>query len=392
MRPVGWYLGWTGHDNLGDEAMWEVCRRRFPNVAWHIPGPLVDSSGRGATSTAAHSSHETVPAKAIRILSEELRDARRIRAAASAAAQGMRRRVTGEVAILGGGTIIHHNYIDQYRILRRRTGRAVPVFASGVGKVEFWTKKRPAWRDRRREWVEAFSELPIVGVRGPISKALLQEAGSTNVEVVGDAALLMRPSTDVPSPRFERVDGPRRVGINVGITSLPPSPPTMWGDLDDVAQTLAALARRLLACGVDVELFAVWPMDLQVCRTVASLVGDARVTIASVFLDATVYMDYVQHNYDVVLAFKLHAGILAAAAGVPIVILAYRPKCLDFALSVGWDAFTRRTDIVNADWLGERVAVLLHDLPGARAGLAAAVVGVRARLERYCDQIAPLFA
>src|SRR5680860_115273 len=47
---------------------------------------------------------------------------------------------------------------------------------------------------------------------------------------------------------------------------------------------------------------------------------------------------------DLVVAARLHAAVLAAAASTPFVALEYRPKVMDFARSVGFEDLTLRTD------------------------------------------------
>ena len=50
---------------------------------------------------------------------------------------------------------------------------------------------------------------------------------------------------------------------------------------------------------------------------------------------------------EFVIGFKLHANVLAAAAGVPFVALGYRFKVLDFAASLGLQAFVVPTDAAD---------------------------------------------
>src|SRR5712672_1921594 len=51
------YAGWIGFGNLGDEAMYEICRERFPSVSWSTFNQLsyrpdgVQWLRRGATDT-----------------------------------------------------------------------------------------------------------------------------------------------------------------------------------------------------------------------------------------------------------------------------------------------------------------------------------------------------
>ncbi|MCK4443938.1 MAG: hypothetical protein KAW09_05310, partial [Thermoplasmata archaeon] len=55
---------------------------------------------------------------------------------------------------------------------------------------------------------------------------------------------------------------------------------------------------------------------------------------------------------------KLHSLVFSAATHTPFVSIEYRPKCLDFAESVGFSAYNIRTSEMTA----ERVKVLLFDL------------------------------
>ena len=78
----------------------------------------------------------------------------------------------------------------------------------------------------------------------------------------------------------------------------------------------------------------------------------------------------------VVLAQRLHVAVLAAAAGVPFVMIDYQPKCADFVASVDADEASIRTDEVTADRLEELVLsvatndLLAAGLPARRAAMA----------------------
>lgn len=39
-KRAGIYAGWIGFENLGDEAMYEICRERFPSVSWSTVSQL----------------------------------------------------------------------------------------------------------------------------------------------------------------------------------------------------------------------------------------------------------------------------------------------------------------------------------------------------------------
>lgn len=89
-------------------------------------------------------------------------------------------------------------------------------------------------------------------------------------------------------------------------------------------------------------------------------------------------------------AVKLHAGILSAAANVPFVLLEYQPKCRDFALSIGWQDFAPRTDEINEAVLIDRVSALIEHLDSKKQELCSRMCALMHRFEDYCRQIEPL--
>src|SRR5262249_62330287 len=46
---TGWYVGWVGHDNLGDEAIYAVIRDAFRPVRVFSPSPSLAAEFRGSS-------------------------------------------------------------------------------------------------------------------------------------------------------------------------------------------------------------------------------------------------------------------------------------------------------------------------------------------------------
>ena len=93
---------------------------------------------------------------------------------------------------------------------------------------------------------------------------------------------------------------------------------------------------------------------------------------------------------DVVVAERLHAAVIAAAAGTPFVAIEYRPKIRDFARSVGQDDLVIRSDSVSGDKLADLVNLATT---GDRSrGLINAVEGYRERQRRLATRLARLLA
>ncbi len=141
-KPVVRYVGWTGRDNMGDEALLRAITDALP---W-----------------------------------AEVRTAKR-----------------GDLLLLGGGTLINRgSYIswleeqDSPRIERA-------VFGTGVANPAFWGESRDV--ERWRDWIETCA---YVGVRGPLSQEILDGWGiKAEIEIVGDPALLLERSAETAPGR-----------------------------------------------------------------------------------------------------------------------------------------------------------------------------------------------
>lgn len=274
----------------------------------------------------------------------------------------------GVGVILGGGTLLNAERF-YWRIAERITPIGAPrvVFGTGVvsPEVDGWTEPIDAWR-----W---FLDGATVGVRGPHSLAHLRAWGWNGpAGVVGDPALVMQP---------ERATVPGRVVVApIGISDV--------GQIDraDEAAQLDLLTEaigRWLADGRDVQMFAAYPGDDLVIDDLCERIGVdlPRVAAHRSVADGLAAVA----SADTVVAARLHVIVAAAAAGVPFMGLAYRPKLVDFAVSVGAEErvrpITRWTPddlVADADPLDatvERVTLLRARLHGLAAEFAADVAG-----------------
>jgi polysaccharide pyruvyl transferase WcaK-like protein len=329
------YVGWLGYGNVGDDALHDALQLAFPH--WRL----------------AHVSHERL----LRPLT----------------ASPLARRLAG--ILVGGGTLIGHETFRRHVQLlgggaRKRGGAGIPAFALGTGVCD------PAFPDRPtgvtaaelERWGPLLRRFEHVSVRGERSRELLATLG-IDAEVVGDPALLLRP----PIPRRPAV--PPTLGVNIGVAR------TLWGMtaegvLAAVAPAAADFARR----GWRVELFPLWWKDLPLVEEAARRIGAG----ASVFRD---FQDLgrllcAMQDCEVIVGMKLHSVVLAAAAGVPAVMLEYHPKCREFQASVGREDFTLRTDALSPERIGELLTELADRREAHATDLARVVEDRRAALLR----------
>ena len=295
--------GFFGHDNLGDEALYDATESlfdkcsvvKFPRKLWLLPVTKV------------------LP---------------RI-----------------HCAILGGGTLI--NRLASWRQLAERCFDTFPVsyvFGAGVADPAFWSS-RGEWKDTRREWKSILEKCSFVGVRGPLSAQLLADVGLEHVEIVGDPVLTFALS----GPPESSSHIPDSIGLNLGQANG-----CMWGSEDRVLDEYVKLATFARKAGWRVMWFVVYPPDLSITEKAAELSGTGQ-EIHKIYCDVSRYLELVR-PLSTFVGMKLHATVLATCAYVPSVMLEYRPKCRDYMQSIGQDEATIRTDSIKAEEIWEIVS------------------------------------
>jgi polysaccharide pyruvyl transferase WcaK-like protein len=375
LKRSGIYLGWVGFGNLGDEAMWHVCQQRFPEIQWSTMSDLTAAVGERAVGRAFKD-----PGWLARVMREELHDAARLRLMLRKCEHRVAAALAGEAGLLGGGTFINRNQdiLDAYTQLRQKLKRPIPVFGTGVANSAYWRGKK-GWSDNRKQWAQLLGELPIVGVRGPLSKAELEDYGLRNVIVSGDPAVLLHEPLNVEQRPVDRLT----IAFNFGEPAG-----GMAGSEDRVARDLAGIAREV-ARKHRVKFIPVWPQDVSACLSLAQRAG---LPASSVTAPCVTHEQFrlEMHETDFLVAFKLHAGILSAACNVPFVLFDYQPKCRDFMASAGWEHLCVRPDVDNSEFL-------LHQVERAELGgrlwreeISKTISALADGFQNYCRQIEPL--
>lgn len=327
------YVGWTGQRNLGDDAIADALIPRLGTVEQaHAPYQLADLAKRVVGGGLASSGRRAL--------------------------------------LLGGGTAIGRR---NWRMVLTANGallaRAKPWFMIGAGVED------PAFQGRNSfsangelaRWRGICRNFDAVTVRGPRSVELLEGVGIPT-RMVGDPALLHEPA-GITEPHD------KLLGINLGYGD------DLWGhDHDRVVDALAGLVKSLAGEGWRVRAIVVNPKDEPALRTCLSRSGVAADRAEVVTADTVERFFAAVAPCTLLVAERLHALVLAAAAAVPVVGLEYQPKCADFLASVGALDRAVRTDQVNSDVLHEHVVDLVENRPTESARLLAEVNGLRALL------------
>jgi len=195
------YIGWVGHENLGDEACYDAVKAFLKN------------------------SHALVPWDRGR----------------------WPRKALPDLCIVGGGTLL------DIRFKRREQALVYPMFNNGI-PVVFWGSGvvTPYGKTLHPKVAAILRGSKFVGVRGPRSKKILAAKGFPNVEIIGDPALFLR-NDHSETPYKKNSD---TIAINIGHTRN-----NLYGTEKHVLEQTKILIQLLERIGFNILLFSVWPED-----------------------------------------------------------------------------------------------------------------------------------
>lgn len=271
--------------------------------------------------------------------------------------------------MLGGGTIINAKRYYLTRVLREdRPGIQRFVFAPGVRDPAYWGVTEPM-----DEWWSFFRSAEPITVRGPDSAEHLRTLGwKGEVEVIGDPALsLRRPGTFVRTD--EVIVAPLNTGGNL-----------FGGNDSEVLDAMAAEVRRLAADGLSVTLMSSFPEDDRWILELERIAEVPSLGYLAGYADLDATLSRIA-GARLVIGERLHASILAAAMGTPFVPVAYRPKVLDFARSVGAQDLVVATDTI--DRLQHLVELMLNDGQAHQRQISLRVEELRAAQRHHARMI-----
>jgi polysaccharide pyruvyl transferase WcaK-like protein len=274
LSAVG-YIGWVGHDNLGDEAMFQVVRKALNRFA------VLD----------------LLPEPGERLLTQ----------------LGLGGADVFRAVLLGGGTLINPLYLPLARMVRNFR---LPLYTvgTGVGNPGLGISSP----DNSLEgWKDLLGNSPLISVRGPLSQHLLQQAGITQGEIIGDPALGFTPEAE---PLFRRR---RRLVINLTDVSH-----------HGIFRLIGQLIRQFLESGGEVVGVALGSGDRKALEAFCQENRITEMKIEDHRRSAEGLLRTLEGSYALI-SVRLHAAVLASCVGVPPLLMAYRSKCEDFMSSMG---------------------------------------------------------
>ncbi len=280
------YIGWIGHQNLGDQILFRVIKKALNDFDL-IP---------------------ILPAPGERMLTE----------------LGLGGRAVFQAVLLGGGTLINPPYLAVAQLVKELR---LPLYSvgTGVGSSGFGM---PPDSDSYEEWARVLGGSPMLAVRGPLSARRLQDSGVPDAEVIGDPALGLA-SDALPKFRSKRqlvINLAQEPGIEFGTGEF------------RIFTDIGAIASQFLQEGGELLGVALGSHDrstLERFRAVHKL-GGMRIEDHRSSGDRLLAAI---EGSTALIGVRLHSAVLACCVGVPVILLAYRSKCLDFMTSMNLDAF-----------------------------------------------------
>lgn len=370
------YIGWPGRGNLGDDAILESVEQAFPDAMFEevsmYPSRLLTAARSGRLRHLRDAAPFITGGTAIGRMNwrVELRLAMLL----------ARRR---PAVMLGAGVEDpsfqgDHGFSGTLRTeLTGMLSRRLPGAPGSYFRGRYLSMRDNTAGAELRQWRPVLREFLTVAVRGPRSAELLADVG-VEAEVVGDPALLLQPTGELP-PHQEKI-----VGVTLGYGD------DLWGhDHERVVNEVGDALRALTADGWHARFIVVNESDR---RFVAPCAAAAGIDSADV-VDGITTDDFFREaaKCDVFVGERLHSTILASVIGVPSVMIEYQPKCLDFMRSIGREEWNLRTDHITGRQLREQVIALHDDRSTHVDDIESSVSVLRGRLEEEVARIKSAF-
>jgi len=335
------YVGWAGHGNLGDEALFHAISDLFSARYCFLPSVYANRR------TVKHFPGDT-----------DL-----------------------EMVLLGGGTLIgrSQSYLNAVNgALASHTAANFIVFGTGVVDADMW--EGFGQTTDRKAWAALADRSDYLSVRGPLSKKHLESWGvQREIKIIGDPALWY--ARDTARAKEQR----QRLGLNFG-----PSKGKIHGQDEKAVLNFAAhLLQRAYRDGWQITLFPMIEIDLEYMLEAVAVAGIPIPTIHRAFLDCVDVLNALELQ-DVFIGEKLHSVILANCVYTPAIMLEYRTKCRDYMLSTGQEDLNFRTDRLDIDEVYHTLTLLYDNLKTYQARLSVQIQHWKSQLLEAASEVVSL--
>ena len=123
---------------------------------------------------------------------------------------------------------------------------------------------------------------------------------------------------------------------------------------------MISLIKQFIGIGILVKLLPVCSEDLYISKLILKKIGNNNCTISNQYRDHHDFYKSIQ-NCDMVIAHKLHAGILSFNCRKPLLQIEYQSKCADFMQSIALDKYILKMETFNAQSVFKRSLKVLGE-------------------------------
>lgn len=295
------YLGWLGHNNHGDEAMFNALKfyfNRIPNNKFD----LIELNkydyfeylivGGGTLL----SSYNRIPNKIIE----------------KARKQDIR------YSIIGTG-------VDQIDLPTNADCKDIEISSEGINLLKDNVENAEFVFLRDNKSIEILDSLKI-----DISKC----------ELIGDLSLLLKSKfnhffncTFIPD---------KAIAINVGKSTQ-----CIYGNNEEkLFVDIIKLCQKITKLGIMIYLFPMWSKDFFIIQEISKSINSSLVKTIPFYYDYRKCISLLS-KMDLVISMKLHGLVFSALVNVPFISIAYREKCISFCESMDMKNSYCKTDSAN---------------------------------------------
>jgi len=261
----------------------------------------------------------------------------------------------------------------------RRAGLPLVMFSQSIGPFRSRLVARAVARELRHA--------ALVLVREERSLETCRTLGVARVELCDDAAFALRPPSSPPAGL------PRVAPGTIGVTVIGELPGVDRGGHEAYLRALAsALAEAALEAGAPVAVISqvsahAGDDDLEVCGRLVGLLGDAGVAagLHDLSESSEEALAAFYGRLRLVVATRLHSGILALCAGTPVIALGYLPKTDGVFARLGRSDLVLEAAGLEPAALAALVRRALAEEEGIVEHVRARLVEMRASAERAAD-------
>ena len=232
--------------------------------------------------------------------------------------------------VVGGGTLIHgggpkgqNGWLD-YVERRWQQGSRITLLGTGISFLE---SQIVNWNDSVARWSKLLQQATYVGVRGPLSKAIVERLGASAV-IFGDAAISLFDNELAERHRTRPRDAVPRFGINIA--------DVLGKDSQELFERTMERLVKELAADFRLRLFIVNPDDEDATFRVLKFaeLNRERFEVVRNYSDARLFMRQAA-ECEAFVGTRLHSAGLAMVAGTPSLLIAYAAKSRDFVIPIG---------------------------------------------------------